>query len=180
KKVVESIKSLWNITTKRKLLIEDLGKSGFKLIKKAKRNKKIIDGNMWKEGLKKQDLNACDSICDSIKTKNYKVVQVEWNDLKNDYLAAQDKQQFIEDFQGTWFKQRDSTVAKKQKCSVDEVIHKRTKFLLLGYYLISTDDKNSLRLKYYHVCYKRFNELHETIGDKILLLPMPTAFFTAH
>jgi hypothetical protein len=132
---------------------------------------------MWKQELKKEsDL----LVCTSIKSTNDEVEIVNWNDLKEQYSNARDKKQFIKDFQKTWFEKRESTVAKEQNCLVDQVILERTKFLLLGHYLILTSDENRSHLKYYNACYKRFNELHETIGKKILLLPMPTNFFTAH
>ncbi|CAG8668136.1 6575_t:CDS:2, partial [Racocetra persica] len=107
----------------------------------------------WKQGLKDSDLLICDQIRNSI--KNTTKEKVDWNDLKEKYLSQQDKENFIKKFQEDWLIKRDSTVAKNQKCSVDVVVLERTN-------------------------YQRFNELHETIGKKILLLPMPTSFFTAH
>jgi hypothetical protein len=133
---------------------------------------------MWKEDLSASQLLLFEKIRDEIKEENAK--EIDWNDMKGNYNDARDKEAFLKDFQEKWLVKRDRAVAKNQNCELDDVIFKRTQFLLLANYLFDTYDNNKSHLKYYQIIYQRFAELHNIIGEKVLVLPVSTSFFTAH
>ncbi|KAF0336118.1 hypothetical protein F8M41_016625 [Gigaspora margarita] len=160
--------------------IDELNAVGFQIQKQTiPRNKKQLTNEMWKEDLSASQLAFFNKIWDKIKAEE-NVKKVNWNDIKKDYNEAKDKSSFIKNFHNEWFGGRDRTVAKKLNCELDNVILKRTQLLLLLSYLLNINDHNVSVLKYYLCVYERFSELHEIIGENILLLPLPTSFFTAH
>ncbi|CAG8487996.1 30497_t:CDS:2 [Racocetra persica] len=70
----------------------------------------------------------------------------------------------------------------KQIEELEKYLHEfdEAQFLLLANYLFNTNDNNKSHLKYYQINYQRFSELHDIVGKKILLLPIPTSFYTGH
>ncbi|CAG8775488.1 24117_t:CDS:2, partial [Gigaspora margarita] len=80
------------------------------------------------------------------------VKEVDWDNMKRSYNNKSDKKAFLKKFHKKWLIKREHVVAKNQNLVLDNVILKRTKVA----------------------------ELHNIIGEKILLLPVPTAFFTGH
>ncbi|CAG8812007.1 9501_t:CDS:2 [Gigaspora margarita] len=136
--------------------------------------------SFWNNESKRKLLLALfNKIWDEIKDKE-NIKEVDWDDIKRSYNDKSDKEAFLKNFHEEWLIKREHVVAKNQNLVLDDVILKRTKFLLLANYLIMTNDKNMVHLKYYHVIYQRVAELHNIIGEKILLLPVPIAVFTGH
>ncbi|CAG8741925.1 9063_t:CDS:1, partial [Dentiscutata heterogama] len=158
--------------------VEEVEKKGFKIIKLNKQNKKEISNKLWKKKLTKSELNTCDQIRERL-LRSRNIIKINYNVLKSEYLNTSDKKNFLTQFREKWLKPKPQTAALKQSCSVDDVLHKRAEFLLLGNYLVSTKDNNISILKNYNkIAYKRFSTLNDIIGGEILLLPFHTSFYT--
>ncbi|CAG8702204.1 11559_t:CDS:2, partial [Dentiscutata heterogama] len=128
--------------------------------------------------LTKSELNTCDQIRERLLISR-NVIKINYDELKSEYLNTSDKKNFLTQFREKWLRFKSKIVAIKQSCDIDDVLHKRAEFLLLGNYLVSTADNNISILKNYNkVVYKRFSILNDIIGDEILLLPFHISFYT--